>query len=224
MKHLRATVRADREDAPPIFALLAHSPSIEEGRVLEMMTALDDYKTFFVAIDGDVTALAAEASDIQAIETVETVHVGEDAGYVLVVIKPQGEPLVEAQHREPGIHGVIPRMPVVYRDGMMRARVIGDPAQLQEMFERDPVDMEVTIEEIGEFRGNIDTAWASLSARQLEALEIASDLGYYEQPRGATLKEIAAELGCAPQTASDHLQKAEGKVITAALDEFGPLQ
>lgn len=79
-------------------------------------------------------------------------------------------------------------MPVVYRDGMMRARVIGDPAQLQEMFERDPVDMEVTIEEIGEFRGNIDTAWASLSARQCEALEIATDLGYYEQPRGATLK------------------------------------
>ncbi len=77
---------------------------------------------------------------------------------------------------------------VVYRDGMMRARVIGDPAQLQEMFERDPVDMEVTIEEIGEFRGNIDTAWASLSARQCEALEIATDLGYYEQPRGATLK------------------------------------
>lgn len=79
-------------------------------------------------------------------------------------------------------------MPVVYRDGMMRARLIGDPAQLQEMFERDPVDMEVTIEEIGEFRGNIDTAWASLSARQCEALEIATDLGYYEQPRGATLK------------------------------------
>lgn len=189
-----------------------------------MMTALDDYQTFFVAIDGDVTALAAEASDIQEIETVETVHVGEDAGYVLVVVKPQGEPLANAQRREKGIHGVIPRMPVIYRDGTMRARVIGDPAQLQEMFERDPVEMEVTIEEIGEFRGNIDTAWASLSARQREALEIATDLGYYEQPRGATLKEIATQLGCAPQTASDHLQKAEGKVITAALDEFGPLE
>lgn len=205
MKHLRATVRATLEDAPPIFALLAHSPSIEEARALEMVTSSDDYMTFLVAIDGDVAGLAAEAAEMEAIESVETVHVDEDAGYVLVVVRPEEEPLVAARRRETGVRGVIPWLPVVYRDGTMRVRVVGDPARLQEMLERGPAGVEVTVEEIGEFRGSIDTAWAGLSARQREALE------------------VAAELGCAPQTASDHLQKAEGRVITAALDEFGPL-
>lgn len=104
-----------------------------------------------------------------------------------------------------------------------RARVIGDPAQLQDTVERGPSGMTVSLEEIGEFRGGLDDAWADLSRQQREALERAATLGYYEQPRKATHREIDAELDCAPQTASDHLQKAEVKVIDAALDEFGPI-
>lgn len=223
MKHLRATVRTDREDAPPIYALLAHSPSVAEGRVLEMVTGRDGVQTYFVAIDGDVAALAGEAAAMQAIESVETVHVGENAGYVLVVVRPLDGDRAGGRGSGTGLRGVIPRLPVVYRDGAMFARVIGDPARLQEIVADAPVGVEVTVEEVGEFRGSVDTAWAGLSDRQREALEVATDLGYYEQPRGATLSDIATELDCAPQTASDHLQKAEGKVITAALDEFGPL-
>jgi predicted DNA binding protein len=60
-----------------------------------------------------------------------------------------------------------------------------------------------------------------LSDRQREAVTVALELGYYNQPRGATHEDVAAELDCAPPTASDHLQKAEATIIRAAMDEFG---
>ncbi|MFC6963264.1 helix-turn-helix domain-containing protein [Halocatena marina] len=61
------------------------------------------------------------------------------------------------------------------------------------------------------------TPVSGLSDRQRAALLAAFDLGYYEQPRQATHKDVAARLDCAPNTASEHLQKAEMKVITNVL-------
>lgn len=60
-----------------------------------------------------------------------------------------------------------------------------------------------------------------LSERQREAVTVAMELGYYEQPREATHEEIAAELGCAPNTASEHLQKAEAKLVEAGIERVG---
>jgi predicted DNA binding protein len=59
-----------------------------------------------------------------------------------------------------------------------------------------------------------------LSDRQREALEVAVELGYYDTPREATHTDIAAELDCAPNTASDHLQKGEAKLVRAGLTAF----
>lgn len=61
-----------------------------------------------------------------------------------------------------------------------------------------------------------------LSDRQREALLAALDLGYYEHPRAATQEDIASRLGCEANTASEHLQKAEAKVLTEVLPlEYG---
>ncbi|WP_255152618.1 helix-turn-helix domain-containing protein [Halorarius halobius] len=56
--------------------------------------------------------------------------------------------------------------------------------------------------------------------RQREALQVAVALGYYDTPREATHADIAEELGCAPNTASDHLQNGEAKLVRAELAAF----
>jgi len=83
-----------------------------------------------------------------------------------------------------------------------------------------PDDLDITFDVIGQFRGESDDPATILSDRQREAVETALDLGYYEQPREATHEDVAAKLDCAPQTASDHLQKAEAKLVLTALNDF----
>ena len=112
--------------------------------------------------------------------------------------------------------------PIVYRDGTIDVRVVGDQESLQAAFDQAAAVVDVSIDEISAFRGDLDQPRATLSERQREAVEVALALGYYDRPRGATHEDVAEELDCAPATASDHLQKAEAKLVRAAMDEFGP--
>lgn len=61
------------------------------------------------------------------------------------------------------------------------------------------------------------TGWqellTSVPPRQRAVLNTATELGYYEIPRQATLADIADELDITKTTASNHLRKAEGRII-----------
>lgn len=52
-----------------------------------------------------------------------------------------------------------------------------------------------------------------LTARQLEVLETAHEMEYFERPRGANATEIAAELGISPSTFREHLAAAQRKLL-----------
>lgn len=49
--------------------------------------------------------------------------------------------------------------------------------------------------------------------RQREILNTAVEMGYYELPREVTLAELAEEIGVAKTTVSQHLRKAERRVV-----------
>lgn len=53
----------------------------------------------------------------------------------------------------------------------------------------------------------------TIPARQRQLLNIALDRGYYSLPREITLQELADEAGIAKPTASQHLRKAEQKLV-----------
>jgi len=55
-----------------------------------------------------------------------------------------------------------------------------------------------------------------LTDRQLEVLETAHEMGYFERPRRANATEVAAALGIGPTTFSEHLATAQSKI----LDDF----
>lgn len=54
---------------------------------------------------------------------------------------------------------------------------------------------------------------SSFPPRQREVLNVAFERGYYEIPRETTLEEVADEIGITKTTASNHLRKAERRVI-----------
>jgi predicted DNA binding protein len=53
-----------------------------------------------------------------------------------------------------------------------------------------------------------------ITSRQEEVLETAVDLGYYRDPRQASLEEIGEVVGISPGTVGEHLRKAEERVFT----------
>jgi hypothetical protein len=223
MKRIRATAHIDPDEAPVFFNLLANSPEIEEARVLEENSTFDKRETFLFAIDGDASGFAERAAETPGVESVEVDTVDDGQAYALLVMRPMETPLFEAIHRSgPAGGGFVFRLPIIYRDGTMIGEIVGDPQQLQQAFTDGPAAIDIQVDEIGRFRGVHDNPKTTLSHRQREALEVALALGYYEQPRKATHEAIGTELGCAPQTASDHLQKAEAKLVAAIFDEFGP--
>ena len=77
--------------------------------------------------------------------------------------------------------------------------------------ETDAYDIEVL--ETGEHHPELGDLFLSLTERQRDVLETATDLGYYENPRQATHADIAAEVDASPSTVGEHLRKIESRVF-----------
>jgi len=221
MKHLQITSRPDPDRAPTFFRVLADSEHVTEARAVDWNMAAPERETLLYAIDGDPVPFREAALDTAGIESVELSAVDAPTSHALVRAEPAAIPLFSAIAEALARTGLIVRKPVVYRDGTAHAHVVGDPEPLQAALDAAPPGVDVRIDEIGTYPCARATPGTSLSDRQREAVDVALELGYYDQPRGATHEDVAAELDCAPATASDHLQKAEAKLIRAGVDGFG---
>ncbi|MFC7141643.1 helix-turn-helix domain-containing protein [Halosimplex aquaticum] len=221
MKQLRVTAAVDGERAPAFYTMLADAPGVAETQVLEWNTTPAEAETVLFAVRGDAEPFAAAAPETEAVESVTLSAVDGRWTYALAAVRPHETPLFEAVRRARTRTGLVVRKPIVYRDGDMHFRVVGDADAIQAALDRAPDAMDVRVETVGTFRGALDHPASRLSDRQRAALAAAHELGYYETPRDATHEDVAAELDCAPSTASRHLQRAEAKLVDAATDEFG---
>ncbi|MEF8883464.1 MAG: helix-turn-helix domain-containing protein [Halapricum sp.] len=62
----------------------------------------------------------------------------------------------------------------------------------------------------------VDQLFEDLTDRQMAALRLALERGYYEQPRKTSLRELAEDTAVARSTFEEHLRKAENKLLTNA--------
>jgi len=62
----------------------------------------------------------------------------------------------------------------------------------------------------------VDQLFEDVTERQLAALRLALESGYYEQPRKTSLRELADQTAVARSTYEEHLRKAENKLLTNA--------
>jgi predicted DNA binding protein len=71
----------------------------------------------------------------------------------------------------------------------------------------------------GTSRDTVFVDRGALTDRQFEVLETAHEMGYFDQPRGANATEVAAELGIAQSTFTEHLAAAQRKLLADVLEE-----
>jgi predicted DNA binding protein len=116
--------------------------------------------------------------------------------------------------------------PTIHRQGWEHYTVIafddGDVRELLHDLEADR-DIEVlsktAIREQGiphSMLAPVDRLFEAVTDRQLAALQLALESGYYEQPRKTSLRELADRTDVARSTYEEHLRKAENKLLTNA--------
>ncbi len=72
------------------------------------------------------------------------------------------------------------------------------------------------LQRLSEYEGGQRTL-DTLTDRQLEVLQTAYDMGFYEVPRKTSIDEIADEIGLDGGTVSEHLQRAERNLLSQQL-------
>lgn len=203
--------------APRFFRLVADSPHVDEARLLEWNAATEDALTALYAVDGDADAFAGEVGDASVVVGFDLTRVDDDRFFVLVVGRPSEAPLFQQVIDSISRMGLIVATPVVYREGTAQFRIVGESEVLQSMIDAVPAGFEVEVHTIGTFPDEATAPTTTLSERQRATVTAALELGYYESPRSATHSDIAERLGCAPNTVTEHLQKAEAKLVRAAM-------
>ncbi len=220
MRYLRMTVEPDPSIAPEAFRIIADSDSVREARLEEWNVGGDDV-TLFYAIEGDVGGVRESLAETAEVEAVNATAIGEATGSLLVRLDPSKTRIGERIFDLMGSQGLIVRKPVIYREGTVHAGLVGEDDAIQVVIDHLPPGADVDVKEI---RGTVprpDTVIERLSERQREALRIALEIGYYDKPRRATHETVAERMGCAPSTATEHLQKAEATLVRETMGEFG---
>lgn len=118
-----------------------------------------------------------------------------------------------------GQAGLVTWLPLRYEaDGTMRITLVGPSETLQRALDEIPEGIGVDLRDIGAYHARRIGGSRTLTDRQAEAVGAAVDLGYYEDPRDASVADVAERLDCSPSTAAEHLRRAERTVMAARVD------
>jgi predicted DNA binding protein len=123
-------------------------------------------------------------------------------------------------------HNCLYQSPTIYRQGWEHYTVVAfDSADIRELLGDLRSDREIELlskTSISETRiphsmlAPANQLFENITDRQLAALQLALESGYYEQPRKTSLRDLADQTAVARSTYEEHLRKAENKLLTNA--------
>ena len=175
-----------------------------------------EYELFYAEVT-DADRYLAAVEDVESIRWHRSSRASEDSLYVFVCQETREDDV--AFRRAFGRLELIVVPPIIYDDdAAMALTVVGQEADLGALIESVPADIDVRVAEVGTYNHPHTTIVGRLTDRQTEAVEAATDLGYYDVPRTASLAAVADALDCAESTASTLLRKAESSVMPRLLE------
>jgi len=209
----RATfrVRYPPERAHPIHRRIAGEGPVTRGDVLlwgptSSVTTLNWY-------DAGSDAVAALLAAVDSVETRQLLP-GDGGTYAFVhqTAYELDETVLDLVADAP----VVYPPPVTFRDDWTaRFEAVGESAALAALHDALAETLSVTVERVRPFERA--GATGPLTDRQREALAVGAELGYYDVPRTATVRDVAGALDCAGSTAGELLRKGEAAVVREAL-------
>ena len=123
-------------------------------------------------------------------------------------------------------HNCLYQPPTIHRQGWEHYSVIAfDESEIRALLRELEADRDIEVfskTAITEQRiphsmlAPVDQLFEDVTERQMAALRLALESGYYEQPRKTSLRDLADQTAVARSTYEEHLRKAENKLLTNA--------
>lgn len=213
----------------PVYELLTDSSCVDRASAIHWNVAEDGTLTMLHRLVGDIGAVADRLAEIEPIREYELFPIAEsstagssggvDSGgdEAYLFLRDVGTADSRRLFGAFAADGLIGVPPVEYDDDGATFTLVGSDRAVQATVEAIPDRFDVGVERVGEPAPAIDSS-SVLSDRQREAARIGVELGYFDVPRRASHEAVADELGCAPSTAAEHLQKAQSRLVRAAFE------
>lgn len=195
--------------------LTALGTALPDGAQIELLTTALRTNSLLYLLD--ITGISAadlrdcEAS-VGAVEDIEIVHEGAAVRVAVTAVPPTPETvLADSGGRLVG---------ATFEDGQTKVRTVvqsGAAHPVVDAIQNTYPDAGVLMRSTSRTQSP-NSPLASLTDKQLEALEVAFYQGYFRRPREHNATEIATKLGVSRHTFAQHLRGAERKVLTALLE------
>lgn len=219
MKRVTVTLRPEGARLPPAAHVYRAAGAVDRAEGLQWNVS-GDPTTLMARVEGDPEGTAAALEAHPTVIDYDLVAVEDRECYVRT--RSERTEVARQLFGRYADSELIVVPPVEYDDRGMVMTVVGEPGDLQRGVDAPPDGIAVSVESVGEFASVPGPVLARLSDRQREALTAAVEVGYYDVPRETTHEAVAERLGVAPSTASEHLRKAESKVVRALVEEGTP--
>lgn len=213
MKYLELTLEQAERFRHPMESFIVESDAVGREELVSFnFSGAEDEEYLLFYVEGDLPTYEGAISGVDSVRDYQLTPIDDDRFYAYVV-QEEREPYT-AFRRPFDERNLVLVPPVVWPgDDTIRMTVVGDGEDLRGLIQEIPDAIGVDVERIGDYDRRHGTVAGDLTDRQYEAVRVAVETGYYAEPRTATLEDVAAELGCATSTASDHLRKAEARVM-----------
>jgi predicted DNA binding protein len=213
MRYLMARFDLPRELRHPMQEFVRTTEAVRRLELLAWhLLEGEEIEHALFYVEGDLDPYREAIENVESIPWYDLTPVGESSFHAYV---RQETRAADERWRTAFAHRELVVVPPITYDGegVMSCTVVGNQADLQALLDGLPAAVNVTVERLGEYDRRHGTIAEGMTDRQFEVLAAAVRLGYYETPRSATLEDVAAAVGCAPSTASDHLRKTESRVL-----------
>lgn len=218
MKYVRCTLRFSESMIHPVHRFIEEHDAMVKDQLLHG-NRTNTVDTFLFYVEGEIDAYASALDQVPLISGYELTRIdgtetatGSEEFYAYIKQEPSetDEQLFDAFTN----NGVIVVPPIDFlEDGTAQLTVLGETDALSALLDAVPDGVGFDVDQIGEYDRYEGVFDPDITDRQYEAVQTAFESGYYELPRQGSLEEIARELGCSPGTVSEHLRKAERKII-----------
>ncbi|TYT61176.1 helix-turn-helix domain-containing protein [Natrialba swarupiae] len=217
MTGFRATVAVSDPESCPVAGVTATTEEPAESvtwtraggenddRVVEEFTLPTDNDPSPDDVETDLTPVQANEH-----ETVYRFERERDVGCACEVVEESGTPVSSVSARDGAV--------LLSFRTLELEELAGIVDGLRERFEGVLVE-ELTEDPSGESVDPVVVDRGALTDRQREILETAHEMGYFEYPKGANATDVAAELGVARSTFTEHLAAAQTKLMDGFLEK-----
>ena len=159
----------------------------------------------------DILAATPDAIDAVVTESAESV-------FAQILFEPTDtvRRFLELPHEHP----VTIETPIAFTgDGGIRVTGVGPVDVLGDVFDGFGEEVQLAVEEVGEYHPASERPFARLSERQQEVLRVAVEMGYFEEPRQTTQADLAAALDCTAATVGSHLRRIQRALLPAMVPD-----